>query len=40
MINGARCDLVINVYVIGTKHKRMSRDVLREKAIFRYMQKK
>jgi hypothetical protein len=40
MINGARCHLVMNVYVIGSKHKRVARDVLREKAIFRYMQTK
>jgi hypothetical protein len=40
MIDGARCHLVINDYVIGSKHKRMARDVLQEKAIFRYMQTK
>jgi hypothetical protein len=40
MIDSARCHLVINDYVIGSKHKRMARDVLREKAIFRYMQTK
>jgi hypothetical protein len=40
MIDGVRCQLVINVYVIGSKHKRMSRDVLQEKAIIRYMQTK
>jgi hypothetical protein len=40
MIDGARCRLVINDYVIGSKHKRIARDVLQEKAIFRYMQTK
>jgi hypothetical protein len=40
MIDGARCHLVIKDYVIGSKHKRIARDVLREKAIFRYMQTK
>jgi hypothetical protein len=40
MIYGARCHLVINDHVIGSKHKRIARDVLREKAIFRYMQTK
>jgi hypothetical protein len=40
MIDGARCHLVINDYVIGSKHTRTARDVLREKAIFRYMQTK
>jgi hypothetical protein len=40
MIEGARCHLVINDYVVGSKHKRMAHDVLREKAIFRYMQTK
>jgi hypothetical protein len=38
MIDSARCHLVINDDVIGSKHKRIARDVLREKAIFRYMQ--
>jgi hypothetical protein len=37
MIDGAQCHLVINDYIIGSKHKRMARDVLREKAIFKYM---
>jgi hypothetical protein len=40
MIDGARCHLVINDYIIGSKHKCMARDVLREKAIFRYMKAK
>jgi hypothetical protein len=40
MIDGARCHLVINNCVIGSKHKRMACNVLQEKAIFRYMQTK
>jgi hypothetical protein len=40
MIEGARCHLVINDYVTESKHKHIARDVLREKAIFRYMQTK
>jgi hypothetical protein len=40
MIDGARCHLVINDYVIGSKHKCIAREVLREKAMFRYMQTK
>jgi hypothetical protein len=40
MIDCARCQLVINDYVIGSKHKRTAHDVLREKAIVRYMQAK
>jgi hypothetical protein len=40
MIDGARCHLVINDYIIGSKHKRTARVVLREKALFRYMQTK
>jgi hypothetical protein len=40
MIDGARCHLVINDYVIGSKHKRIAREELQEKAIFRYMQTK
>jgi hypothetical protein len=31
---------VIKNYIIGGKHKRIARDVLREKALFRYMQTK
>jgi hypothetical protein len=40
MIDVARCHLVINNYVIGSKHKCVAGDVLREKAICRYMQAK
>jgi hypothetical protein len=40
MIDSARCHFVINDYIIGSKHKRTVRDVLREKAIFRHMQAK
>jgi hypothetical protein len=40
MIEGARCHLVINDYIIGSKHKRTAHDMLKEKAIIRYMQAK
>jgi hypothetical protein len=40
MIEGIRYYWVINNYTIGSKHKRTARDVLREKALLRYMQTK
>jgi hypothetical protein len=40
MTDGASCHLVINNNIIGSKHKRTARDVLRKKALFRYMQTK
>jgi hypothetical protein len=40
MIEGTRCHSVINDYITGSKHKHIARDVLREKALFRYMQTK
>jgi len=40
MIDGAGCHLVINDYIIASKHKRTARDVLREKALLRYIQEK
>jgi hypothetical protein len=40
MIDGARCHVVINEYIIGSKHKCTACDVLREKVLLRYMQTK
>jgi hypothetical protein len=40
MIECARCHLMIKTYTIGSKHKCTARNVLKEKALLRYMQAK